>query len=541
MPRHLMNYASSLLIAISLCAAGLCLAQEVKPPATPAKKEVTKKERPFSIPKITISKETTWAIEPVGPSGFVDYLGAINRQCSQGVTPANNAVVLLYQALGPMPDGREQPAEFFRLLGIEPPPANGVYYEEFGNWFKRTGKPLPAGGIAAVLEMGTTTGIRPWTVQEFPEVAEWLQSIEKPLGLVADAVERTEYYSPMVSADNEEGKLIEVLLPGVQMSRGLARALVSRAMLRLAEKDSLKAWSDLLTIHRLGRLVGRGPTIIEGLVGIAIESVAMNAELRFISDARPTEKFIARYVKQLASLPPRALVVDKIDHCERAMFLDCCQQIARGRMQLNNLDGGGSNDWTTRVLERIMVSSVDWDEILKSGNRRFDRMVAGARMPTYHQRIEELRKLEVELGQFRTKVQGFGVLSVFESKPSRTDFAANILLSLLLPATTQCVRAESRCLQRYENLELAFALAAWRDEHGTYPEKLEVLAPKYIATVPSDLFKTQPLHYERIPDGYRFYSLGENETDDMGLTYGEGMGKDDLVVQMPMPLPKPAQ
>jgi hypothetical protein len=536
MSLHRFIYPASLLTLTILFMGGPSVAQDARPPAKPAKKvNLT------FIPKITISKETTWATEPVGPNGFVDYLAVINREFSRGVTPENNAVVKLYQAMGPAPDHSMRPPEFFKLLGIEAPPKEGQYFEDLGDWYKRTGKALPAGGIAAVHETATTTRTRPWTAKEFPEIAEWLESNREPLTHVAEATDRTEYYSPFVSADGEEGQLIQILLPGVQCARGLARALVSRAMLSLGENDGLKAWTDLITVHRLGRLVGRGPTLIEGLVGIALESMATEAELRFLSENHPTAKFLARYAKQLEGLPPRALMADKMDHCERAMFLDCCQQVARGRMRLSEIVGGTSGDLAGRVLERILAQSVDWDVVLKSGNRWYNRMVTAARLPKYQQQLTALRKLEEELKQNRKETQGFGVLSLLEDLPTRSAFAAKTLMSLLLPATLQCIRAENKIRQRFQNVELAFALAAWHAEHGTYPEKLADLAPKFIPSVPDDLFTEQPLHYERTADGYRFYSVGENEKDDLGLTYGDGMGKDDLIVQMPMPLPKPPQ
>jgi hypothetical protein len=86
---------------------------------------------------------------------------------------------------------------------------------------------------------------------------------------------------------------------------------------------------------------------------------------------------------------------------------------------------------------------------------------------------------------------------------------------------------------RMQSLDLAFALAVWRSEHDSYPESLDALAPKYIAAVPKDLFNGQPLKYERTPDGYRFYSIGQNEKDEEGRSFEDNPRGDDLVVRMP--------
>ncbi|MDB5385902.1 MAG: hypothetical protein JWM11_1548, partial [Planctomycetaceae bacterium] len=108
------------LAVVGLFAFILQLAQADDPPPVPRKKV-----KSSSQPKITISKETTWATEPVGQRGFIDYPSASDRSSRRGVTPAKNAVVLLYQATGPALDGILQPGEIFRRLEIEPPPQEG--------------------------------------------------------------------------------------------------------------------------------------------------------------------------------------------------------------------------------------------------------------------------------------------------------------------------------------------------------------------------------------------------------------------------------
>lgn len=48
--------------------------------------------------KITLSVATTRILEPLDEDGYVDYLGALNRMASAGVTPENNAAVLFARA-----------------------------------------------------------------------------------------------------------------------------------------------------------------------------------------------------------------------------------------------------------------------------------------------------------------------------------------------------------------------------------------------------------------------------------------------------------
>ncbi len=504
---------------------------------------VNEKPKPVFVPKITIGKETTWVTEPVGPSGFIDYLAAVNQRHSQGVTPQNNSVALLYRAMGPKPDRTQQPDRFFQLLGIEPPPEEGTYFEELGNWWRRKEKPLPEGAfdLNAISDMESTAQSRPWKAKEFPEIAEWLRDLDVPLQFAAEAASRTEYFSPVVPPQGkEEGKLIEVLLPGAQLARGFARAFITRAMLRLGEGDDYAALRDLFVLHRLGRLVGRGPTVIEGLVGIALESMAIEAELRMISETQPSAKFVARYRKQLDNLPARSLMADKIDLCERAMFLDCCTHFARGTMSIGEIAGGDAdNSFMKKLVEGAVVQSVDWDEVMRTSNRWYDRIVVAAKLPTHREREEAFVKLDEDIQTLAKKRQGPTALrQLLGGKPAITQAVAETLITLLLPAVRQAHRAEDRIIQRMQNLEVALALSAWRSEHDSYPKSLSDLVPKYLAVAPTDHFNDEPLHYSTTPDGYLFYSVGDNGQDDEGRGFDDNPRGDDLSVQMPKPQSK---
>ena len=173
----------NLLVIIGLILSGWCLAQEKKDEAKPK----------VVVPKITVSKETTWATEPLRDDGTVNYLEAVNRLFSKDVTPENNACVLLYQAMGPSPEGKRQPDLFFRRMGIEPLPDEGKYFRPFRQWIRERpnaqadGKPEDD----VVLDRETKSAERPWTKAEFPLIAAWLQDNEIPLRTVALATERT--------------------------------------------------------------------------------------------------------------------------------------------------------------------------------------------------------------------------------------------------------------------------------------------------------------------------------------------------------------
>ena len=55
---------------------------------------------------------------------------------------------------------------------------------------------------------------------------------------------------------------------------------------------------------------------------------------------------------------------------------------------------------------------------------------------------------------------------------------------------------------------MAALLAAYRAEHGHYPETLQPLVPGYAKDLPDDPFDGTPFRYERTRTGYRLWSPG---------------------------------
>jgi hypothetical protein len=70
-------------------------------------------------------------------------------------------------------------------------------------------------------------------------------------------------------------------------------------------------------------------------------------------------------------------------------------------------------------------------------------------------------------------------------------------------------------------LTVAYALRAYRLEHGRYPATLAALTLDYLAVVPVDPFTGAPLRYWPLGTGYRLYSVGPDGKDDHGTPINE--------------------
>jgi hypothetical protein len=514
-----MRIAILFLIVVSLTLSESVPAQDeplMQPAGQPNGAEPVAKE--LAKPRITISKGTTFLLGPVDDEGYLDALEAVNQRASKGVTPESNAAVLLQEAFGPGEIDANVRKQFFRRLGVSAPPEKGDYLVDFGAFVEAL--KLPQQDVDALDDAQERAQSQPWRATDHPQIAQWLSVNSKPLAKVSQAARRPRMYTPLVAPEDAEGpKMINALLPTLGLIRNASRVLTTRAMLHLGEGRIEAAMQDLLDCHRLARLAGQGPTLIDGLVGIAIDGTAQQGDVALAQAVGATSRQLLDYNAKLAKLPPLPAMVDKIDFAERMMFVDAVISMARN-------EGDLLGDQTlAAVAEQIrkLGGGIDWNVTLRVGQGWYDKIVAAGKQPTYAQRQQAFNKSDEALKQMAAKAKNpaQALILPFLDPNARGQLVGQrigeILVALLLPAVQATTVAEARGQMTFELGQLALALGAYRVDNGSYPKTLDALAPKYIAKIPQDRFTGKPLVYRPEKNGYLLYSLGPNQEDDGGV------------------------
>jgi hypothetical protein len=478
-------------------------------------------------PPITISKQTTYVTDPLLPSGLPNYEEYIRRKLRDGVTRENNAAVLLFEALWPSELAPDQYEAVATELGLnEIPSADSALKSVHGDanrkriadWLpKPTQDEVDAGmepHVDAVVESVLDAALEhPWTSEQLPPLAEWVEANKAPLDLIVEASRRPRYYSPSPTfLDNRHDMLITLLLPGTQAARDGARGLKMRAMRHIGENRLDEAWQDILALHRLSSLLTQGSSLVEQLVGMAIRGMAIQATAALLSSDQLTKELAEQIQNDVATVPPFANVANCVDQMERMSGLDAVvhmKMYGSGQLQF----GGGGSDETSPVD----YLSIDWNVALKKLNQAYDEAAAAMRLPPGDQRQQALNQfsanLEADAGSVR---QPSRLISALLSRSARSDVAGSIIQAMMLPAIEAALAAEERTNSMSLLTPVAAALAAYRAEHGDYPEKLEELVPGILPALPVDLFHRKPLVYKRLQDGYLLYSTGMNGQDDAG-------------------------
>jgi hypothetical protein len=233
-------------------------------------------------------------------------------------------------------------------------------------------------------------------------------------------------------------------------------------------------------------------------------------------------------------------MADKIDLGERFVFLDCVQMVRRGGVGVLEGLAPGAPPVKPDPKAQQAMDRIDWEPAFRNGNRWYDRFAAALRVLDRAERERQLDKTEADLEDLKKAAgepENLAKILTAGGEPDKAVGKAvgDVMIVLLMPACRRVQSAWDRNEQGQRNLHVAFALAAYRAENGRYPERLDELAPKYLASVPGDLFSGKSLTYRPSAEGYLFYSVGVNGKDEEGRSYDDDPPGDDLRVRMPLP------
>lgn len=584
-----MNRSSTktlLLTAAACLAAALCppaAAEQAKPPA--ATQPTT---QPAKV-NITVGKDTTYITGPLNEDGTVNYLAYLNAKYGKGVTPRNNAMVLLARAVGPEAWGPPHYKSFrdkaFKAMGIAPLPFEGDYFVTLDQYdepvateappprtpaqkaaAKRTMelmRKIEAGEIskAEMDELAAMPSTQadvvnktsdqvdeamkgPWSPKKLPLVAVWLKANAKPLALVVQATKRPRFYHPMVSKSDPPRMIDEETLRFKSVI-DVTKALSARAMLKLQTGDHDGAWVDVMALRRLARLISQNPTLIHHAVGMSMEVRACKCTAAAVTSGRFSIKRLRACLADMRALAPLPDIRQAVTG-ERFWALDAVMMLARGEGKADAAAeiGTAVGRLLTGVISKRLI---DWDQMLRTFNHWHDRLASALAERDIPKRRRACEKLDSDLkdlaAQARKQTSGAG-LAKFIAKAvvglrsdSLTKNLAGHLVSLLMPSLGTIVDRYDAALTREELVRSAASLALHKAETGQFPPKLADLAPKYLRALPGDRFSGKALLYRRQGKGCVVYSVGMNLKDDAGVDNRKNeyvpkdSEKDDIVVR----------
>lgn len=290
---------------------------------------------------------------------------------------------------------------------------------------------------------------------------------------------------------------INTLLPHLSTLKGISQLARLRALARLGADDRVGALQDVRLGLRLAESVGNEPITISQLVRIASLQIVI----------QPIWEGLARHVwseEQLAGLQSALSEIHVLEafgrtiRGERAMDNSLIDELRTGR-QLNLSDVFGNGDGKMLSSARRFVPDGWFYQNQLTLNRLFQERFLPVVDATKHRVYPQLTREIDDVPELKNR----GIYNVFAR--------------LLVPALSKTAAKFANGQTTVDLATVACALERHRLAHGQYPEQLDLLVPRFIAKIPTDVITGELLKYRREPDGTLvLYSVGWNETDDGG-------------------------
>lgn len=458
---------------------------------------------------IPIGYATTRLTGPLLPNGAVDYATAMDHVYGVGVTPENNAVPLLLEAVWSVPVNNDPGVKAYRtkllaMLHIKPFKTHLRIYDYWDWVIAKLGTNLTnAQWKFNITRVDPTFRLRPWTAQEFPLAAQWVHNSAGYLMLLHQAVQRPYYYLPIIHIVEKHNWGSYNL-----WFRFLAVAATARAMFRLGQGDTQGAIQDIADTQRLAELEGQSITFIQKLKAISLAYMALGAEAGAAGSGQlsKAQLFILRH-----DTLPRTAIMPRIRQINFQRFLSLSivfQQAHEGvRTFIGEFEPANPTAprkppaFSNELLDALIP--INFAASMRERNRFYDRMTTALEKPTYSQR-------NAAMGQIVRREEKF--------------MAQHPLLAMTNPLVRQLSKLAKNMMRintgvfeeilvRRKLTLLAVALAIYKCDHGRYPQQLVELVPNYVKKIPPDAYSGKPLIYHPADDDQSFllYSIGPED------------------------------
>jgi len=472
-------------------------------------------DHPF---RVEISTETTYFTDNVTESGFPDFAKSLNELQSEGVTAEINAFPLLLRSLGDRygyPSDSTGYADLLwdelgtdAMLGANP----GIgAIKESPDWFT----------LSRTLEGTQET---PWKKSDYPQVASLLAAHESALQLVKHASRRTKFYRPLIPIRKEDsGRTtsyfpLSILRHDLQHFGTISSLFCSRAMLQLKQGNIEQSADDILTVHRVARLL-RDDCSASLFDHILMDRTAWQAATEWGIDPRITAAEARAFRTDLESLGPLETIasVEKRNNLfNRIAAIDAIFSVATQIKRPESLIPGTARRQIPPSIEACFERGVDWNDVLQIVNAQYDKLAVVFSNSNDQSRLTQARALAKEWNETADRVV-----------TTTTSVDARELGKWLTPHLVSDPRILEDNLRssraRHQLSRTLLALAEYRAIHHRYPTRLPGLVPNILDEDPIDPFGDHPLSYVVSDDGLSMtvYSIGINRTDDNGFGRGE--------------------
>jgi len=356
-----------------------------------------------------------------------------------------------------------------------------------------------------------------WTAQDHPETAQWLQEHKGTIDKLMQASNMDKCCFPI----NADIVSIRDTMDRLAPMRKLAYLLISAANNDIAEGRVDAALEKYLSLIKMTDHLQQQSTLIDLLVGMAIEGLVTKQFNRFVVTGDATEAHLSVIEKALAGIKhdwasdlPRILECEKLLAknmiCNLAYEINPNGQVRLGRdptaaMRAEFPEESPPLTYWQRKLTKASAL-LGWFFLPASPQK------AGKIIDDCYEGLYAMAEPNFDWQKEPEKSKGFSLTSA----KFNFRFMVEILVSLMEPAyyrihdTYLRLYADKRCSQ------IIIALRRYKNKYDRWPESLDDVKDLIPAEIFVDPINNDCFVYKLTEENFTLYSKGKNNIDEGG-------------------------
>jgi len=292
----------------------------------------------------------------------------------------------------------------------------------------------------------------------------------------------------------------QLLLTETQSLRIAARLLALAARREAADGNTADALQDVARIERIGHHAASEPILISNLVGIAIDTMALETLTQVLPTLRKSDLAVldAPEIRDLITAPP---AFASHLYGEEAFGLSIFADLSDDQLGVTNLvdllGNGQPQSSSLRVPPLSLLYRVFFLPADLAGYRSIMTQYQAAAS-----RTEPYPDLTKRIDAIETPIR---------------DRSSGMLSSTIVPALGAVFKAQTRSVAHHRAATALVAATKQRLETNAVPETFDELADQLVPPASRDPFTVdQPLVMKRTDDALVVYSVGPDGEDDGG-------------------------
>lgn len=369
----------------------------------------------------------------------------------------------------------------------------------------------------------------PWSSKDYPEIAQWLRGQESTIVTLMEASKKEQCRFPINADPMKLGQSIDRLAS----PRRWAYLLIRAANNDIGDDRIDQALVKILAVLQMAKHQCQQPTMLDMLVGIAIEALATRQFNRFIVTGDATEEHLRVIEKALAEIKhdwgsdlPKILEYEKL--MNKNFFGIFYEADSKGRVRLSR---NPMKTVSAQYKEELPPLTYWHKRVSKIAFIQFWFF-----MPSTPQKAAEIidDSFEVlyEMAEpdfnWQKKPEGPRKLSL----KLNCYFTIKRLVHIMEPAYRSVHDTYLRTIAQQRASRLIIALRRYKNQNGFWPVNLDdvkSMAPEKIFVDPTN---GGDFAYEITEENFRLYSKGKNGIDEDGER-DEIAGADDWLIWPP--------